>query len=131
MNDSQAMLPEYDNLLDYFVYYLFPFALKIGMTPEQFWNENPDLMGAYLEAYKQKQEEKMAYDNNFAFLQGQYIMLAIGQCLQGKPVKKIYPKEPFKLGTKKNKAVATSQKEYEEIRKIQLQQMVKRFNNNK
>ena len=106
-------------------------ALKIGMTPDQFWNDDPELMGAYLEAYQQKFEEKFEYDNAYAHLQGQYFMLAIAQCLQfTKNPKKIYPKKPFELNKKKKNKAMTKQ-EYEEIRKIQVQNMVKRFNQNK
>lgn len=106
-------------------------ALKIGMTPDQFWNDDPELMGAYLEAYQQKFIEKYEYDNAYAHLQGQYFMLAIAQCLQfTKTPKKIYPKKPFDLGLKK-KQNKMSNKDYEEIRKIQVQNMVKRFNQNK
>ena len=119
-------------MFDYFVYYLFPMALKIGMTPDQFWNDDPELMGAYLEAYQQKFEEKLEYDNSVAYLQGQYFMLAIAQCLQfSKSPKKIYPKKPLELGNKKKKNKQMSQKDYEEIRKIQVQNMVKQFNRNK
>lgn len=105
-------------------------ALKIGMTPEQFWDEDPDLMGAYLEAYRMKQQEKMEYDNALAHLQGEYFVYALMQCLQfKKPVKEIYPKKPFQLGGNSNKKI--TQKDYEEIRKVQLQNMVKNFNKNK
>lgn len=117
-------------MLDYFIYYLFPLALKIGMTPQQFWDDDPDLMGAYLEAYRQKLEEKMEYDNALAYLQGKYFLFALAQCMQfKKPIKDIYPKKPFTIGESKSKKM--TKQEYEEIRKIQLQHMVKKFNKDK
>lgn len=72
------------------------------MTPDQFWEGDPDLFWVYLEAYEQEQKARFEYDNNVAFLQGQYFMLAIAQCLQfSKTPKKIYPKKPFELNEDK------------------------------
>ena len=113
-------------MLDYFLYYLFPMALKIGMTPEQFWEDDPDLMGAYLEAYRMKEEERVVNENYFMWLQGQYQMMAMAQVFQfTKSPKKIYPKKPFNIG--KDKSEPMTQKDYEKIRKIQMQNMVERF----
>ena len=117
-------------MLDYFDFYLLPLAVKIGMTPNQFWNEDPDYFWAYLSAYEEKTKEMVDYDNCKAFNQGQYFMLAIAHCLQfGKSHKQIYPKKP--LGLEKNQKVQMTQEQYEEIRKIQLKQMEERFNSSK
>ena len=96
------------------------------MTPKQFWEDDPDDLWAYWEAYQEKQKEMAQIYNIRAFNQGQYFVCAIAQCFQfSKNPKQIYPKKPFPL---KDEKVQLSQQEYEEIRKIQLQQMVKRFN---
>lgn len=96
------------------------------MTPQQFWEDDPDLMGAYLEAYKQKEEDEFTKRNYEMWLNGQYQMMALAQVLQfTKTPKKIYPKKPFDLSNKKKEAM--TQKEYEQIRKIQVKNMVERF----
>lgn len=91
--DSQADELEYDSLLDYLSFKLFPIALKIGMTPEQFWEQDPELFWAYLEAYNQAQEEQAKYDNIMAHRQGLYFKMAYASCWG----KEKYPLEPFKL----------------------------------
>ena len=90
-------------MLDYFQFYLFPLAIKVGMTPEQFWEQDPQLFWVYLDAYKQKQKEQAEYDNANAFNQGCYFLLALKDALQfSSHPKRIYPKKP--LGTEnKNK----------------------------
>ena len=96
------------------------------MTPKQFWEDNPDDLWAYWDAYQEKQKEMAEYDNVKAFNQGQYFLCAIAQCLQfTKHPKQIYPKKPFPLTN--NKKVALTQTEISEIRKIKFMQMAKQF----
>ena len=97
------------------------------MTPERFWDGDPDDFWVYWDAYEMKKKDEARESNINAFNQGQYFMLAIAQCLQfTKHPKQIYPKQPFAL--KGDKKVQMTQKEYEEIRKIQAKAMVDRFN---
>lgn len=99
------------------------------MTPEQFWNDDPDYLWAYLEAYEQSIKQKFEYDNNVAFLQGQYFMAAMAQVLQfSKTPKRIYPKKPFNVSD--NNKINTEQKllEYEEQRKAEMRFRCKLFN---
>ena len=97
------------------------------MTPERFWEGDPDDFWVYWDAYVMKKEDDSKEANINAFNQGQYFLLALAQVLQfTKHPKKIFPKEP--LGLKKNKRVQMTQEEYEEIRKIQAKSMVERFN---
>lgn len=100
------------------------------MTPKQFWDDDPDDLWAYWEAYQENQKEMVRMDNIRAFNQGQYILCAIAQCLQSsKNPKQIFPKKPFPLSSDKKEPM--TQKEYEEIRKIQLQELEKRFNSSR
>lgn len=125
-NDSQADVTEikYDNLLDYFQFYLFPLAIKVGMTPEQFWEQDPQLFWVYLDAYQQKQKEKFEYDNAKAFNQGYYFLLALRDSLQfTQHPKHIYPKQP--LGYQSDKKV--SKENLDLIRKSKFMQMEQEF----
>lgn len=101
------------------------------MTYDQFWNDDPDIFWVYLEAYEQEQKAKFEYDNSVAFLQGQYFLLAIAQCLQfSKHPKNIYPKKPFELS--KNKvSEQVKQMQYEEIRKAQMKARCDMFRKNR
>lgn len=127
--DSQAsnVLNKYDNLLDYLSYYLCPLSIRCGMTPTQFWDEDPDLFWIYLEAYEQEQKSRFEYDNSVAFLQGQYFLLAIAQCLQfSKHPKKIYPKKPFEL-SKNEVSEQVKQMQWEQERKAQMKARCEMF----
>lgn len=100
------------------------------MTIERFWDGDPDDFWVYWDAYEMKKQDEAKEANAIAFNQGQYFLLALAQVLQfNKHPKKIYPKEP--LGLKNEKKVQLTQKEYEEIRKIQAKAMVDRFNSSK
>jgi len=52
---------------------VFPFYLSIGMTYDQFWNDDVELVKYYREAYKMKQERM----NEELWLQGLYIYKAV------------------------------------------------------
>lgn len=117
-------------MLDYFQFYLLPLAVRIGMTPERFWDGDPDDFWVYWDAYEMSKKDEARQANIYAFNQGQYFLLALAHVLQfSKHPKKIYPKEP--LGLKNDKKVQMTQEEYEEIRKIQAKSMVERFNSHK
>lgn len=93
-----------------------------------FWDDDPDYFWAYWDAYINATKRRVEENNINAFNQGQYFLLALAQCLQfTKNPKQIYPKKP--LGLSDNKKANLSKKEYEEMRKIELQERIKRFNN--
>lgn len=99
------------------------------MSWEQFWDDDPDIFWVYLEAYEQGQKEQFEYDNNVAFLQGQYFLLAIAQCLQfSKSPRKIYPKKPFKLN-KDETPNYIKQKQFAEMRKAEMKARAEMFKN--
>lgn len=52
---------------------MFPFYLSIGMTYEQFWEQDVELVKFYREAWKLKQEQQ----NYNAWLQGMYVYEAV------------------------------------------------------
>lgn len=131
--DSQAsaVLNKYDNLLDYLSYYLCPLAIRFGMTYEQFWYEEPEMFWVYLEAFEQEQKARFEYDNSVAFLQGQYFMMAIAQCLQfSKHPKKIYPKKPFNV-SKDETPEEIKQMQFMEMRKAEMKARAEMFKKNR
>lgn len=97
------------------------------MTYDQFWYDDPELLWIYLEAYEQERKSRFEYDNSVAFLQGQYFMLAIAQCLQfSKHPKKIYPKKPFEL-SKNELSEQIKQMQFEEERKADMKARCEMF----
>ena len=96
------------------------------MTPQQFWEDDPADMWAYWDAYEQRKKQEAEEDNVRAFNQGQYFLCALAQCLQfTKSPKQIYPKKPFPLG--KDNKTEISKKEKEELHKIHMMQLAKKF----
>lgn len=115
-------------MLDYLSYYLCPLAIRIGMSYSQFWEDDPDIFWVYLEAYEQEQKTKFEYDNDVAFLQGQYFMMAIAQCLQfSKHPKRIYPKKPFDLRPSEL-SEEIKQMQFTEQRKAEMKARCEMFN---
>ena len=53
---------------------LFVYALSIGMSYEQYWYEDTDLLNAYIKAEQIRQKKR----NNEMWLQGAYIYNAVG-----------------------------------------------------
>lgn len=97
------------------------------MTPEQFWEDDPDLFWAYWDAFEMKKKDDATESNIKAFNQGHYFLLAIAHCLQfNKHPKQIYPRKPFDLSS--DKKVKLNQEQYEAIRKLQMREMDKQFN---
>ena len=85
----------------------------IGMTPEQFWKEDPHLFFNYLEAYSRKKKEEYEVEMNkmniSAWVQGVYMCAALKahpMFGKGKP----YPEKPIDL----NKSQEESSPEQEE-----------------
>ena len=81
-------------------YDVFPYYLAIGMTPEQYWEGDCELVRYYRKAAQIRQDLK----NQDAWLQGMYVYQAIGnlapilRAFAKKGVKAIpYPDQPFAL----------------------------------
>lgn len=101
------------------------------MTYEQFWYEEPEMFWVYLEAFEQEQKARFEYDNSVAFLQGQYFMMAIAQCLQfSKHPKKIYPKKPFNV-SKDETPEEIKQMQFMEMRKAEMKARAEMFKKNR
>lgn len=117
-------------MLDYFYFYLLPLAIKIGMTPEQFWDDDPEYFWNYWDAYEMRKKEEAKEANIKAFNQGQYFVLALNHCLQfSKHPKQIYPKKPLSLAS--DRRVKMTQEQYEDMRSVQIRRIAERFNSQK
>ena len=95
-------------------YELFPYYLAIGMTYEQFWEQDCDLVKYYRKAAQIRQDLK----NQEAWLQGAYFYEALADvspilrafAKKGSKARP-YPKKPFDLNSRGDK---TEQKKAEE-----------------
>lgn len=67
-----------------------------GVPYELFWHLNP----AKLQPFKEAYQKKLEIDNQNAWLQGQYIRLAVGSILDGKKCK--YPETPIGFNNETN-----------------------------
>lgn len=96
-----------------------PFYLSIGMTPEQYWDEDCCLTKAYRKAYEIRRDRK----NWEAWLQGLYIyeaLCCVSPVLNAfakkgtKPIE--YSKEPYALTTdqKRDKELSAEKKAFEQ-----------------
>lgn len=77
---------------------MFPYYLAIGMSPEQFWDQDPWLTMAYRQAHELKNEQH----NQEMWVQGLYVYEAFGVVIHNALKKKgdkplEYPEEPFPL----------------------------------
>jgi hypothetical protein len=109
----------------------FPYYLAIGMTPDDYWNGDNDLVKAYREADRIKQDRM----NHEKWLQGAYIYEALcaaspllnGFSKRGKPYP--YAKEPYKAPERETTR-SNVEKEKQEMleNKAKFEIMMKRIN---
>lgn len=90
---------------------IFPYYLSIGMSYDQFWNDDPTLVKAYRKA-EELRTEKL---NQQLWLQGMYVYDAICcaspilHAFAKKGVKAVpYPKEPYPITQKQNEKKKTN-----------------------
>lgn len=91
---SDLELPTFTELFEK----LFPFYLSIGMTYDQFWEDDPKLARYYYEAYEIKRDR----ENEWLWLQGVYIAESIKATVGNmfsKGNKYKYPKQKLPLTT--------------------------------
>ena len=90
-------------------YELFPYYLAIGMTYDQYWNDNPLLVKSYRKAAELRKEQR----NEELWLQGMYIYEAlcdVSPVLNANAKKGTKP-HPY---SEKPYAITESQRKYEE-----------------
>lgn len=84
-------------------YEAFPYYLAIGMTHEQYWEQDCELVKYYRKAAK----IRLALDNQQAWLNGLYVYEAVGDLIPllqfgaKKPKSRPYPSKPFEFDAKK------------------------------
>ena len=107
-------------------------AIIVGMTPEQFWDEDPSLYFNYIDAYNKIKTNEAEADvekiNFTAWLTGLYVdyALKINHPLANKAGD--YLKEPIAMGDKKVEEVKHDNKyTEEELEKFEEQKMLRQF----
>lgn len=93
---------------------LFELALFIGMTPEQFWVQDPSLFWVYKRVKENIVREEIDRLNYSAWLYGLYVREAIVSSFNDKHR---YPSEPLSTGIKEISEEEVKKKEEKEIRK--------------
>lgn len=128
---DKSLAPHFTTYTEQF-YKVFPFYLSIGMTYDQFWNEDCCLTKYYRQAYELKKKQK----NEELWLQGMYIYEAlcdVSPVLHAfakkgtKPLK--YPVEPYPLSEKE----VNERKERDERHKVEMmkQRLIERSKSKK
>lgn len=107
----------------------------MGMTWEQFWEQDCFLVKAYRKAWEIRQE----HENQMAWLYGMYIYDALnstpiivsGFAKGNQQHRKTYPEKPYELGiTKKKKSPAEMEKERKQEALEKMKAFAERFNEN-
>ena len=111
----------------------FPHYLLMGMSPEQYWEQDCQLVKAYRQAHALKQEE----ENRFAWLQGMYVYEAICDVApvlhafakRGTTVRP-YPEKPYEF--KRPKRMTKAQENEQKMRNgiAWMEKMTAAFNQN-
>lgn len=95
--------------------------MVMGMTYDQFWNDDVELVKFYREAFQLKQQLK----EQDLWLQGAYFCEAISACFSDKKNKVTYPEKPHGyLGIKKAETAAQKSAK-EELKKKQAYEKTK------
>lgn len=77
---------------------LFKVALVCGMSPQDYWDGDPEWLDAYYENYITAQKNDMSNVDNAAWLIGRYVGFALNDALGAafsKGYKPQYPDEPM------------------------------------
>ena len=120
---------------------LFPHYLLMGMTPEQYWDGESSLKGAYRKAYRLRIENEQRFSDQNNWYMGQYMIrvlqavpLLVGG-LNVKPSTKLpeYPDRPFFEQAEAQKQEEVRKKREEDQSKLAMamfQAMLTKFNRN-
>ena len=87
---------------------MFPYYINAGMTYDQIWKGDPELVVYYRRAYEQRKE----YDALLAYLQGRYFYDAM--CLVSPLYNPLKPKKPQKFPKRPYPITASMQRKQEE-----------------
>lgn len=85
---------------EFFREYLLPLALTFGMSTQEFWHEEPDLLWTYRKVYMDKLKIQNKLDNQQAWRIGLYVYEAVAVVIhnalrkEGQPAQS-YCEEPY------------------------------------
>nr|DAF76315.1 MAG TPA: hypothetical protein [Caudoviricetes sp.] len=110
-------------------YQHLPHYLTMGMTPEQFWEQDCALARAYRESYRQRRQ----LQNEDAWIQGMYIyeaLYALHPVFNGwsKARVKEYRKEPYDFGFVAPRKKQTKEEKRLKDGKVYMEQFMVAFN---
>lgn len=100
-----------------YLHKLCAYAMSLGMTYEQYWYGNYDLINYYIESEKIRQVKR----NNEMWLQGLYVHIAIGDLV---PVLNPFSKE-HKAKKYLSKPIPITKEEQEEEERDKMQRFIK------
>lgn len=89
-------------------------AFCLGMTPHDYWEEDPELFWWYANRYKQQQDKEAQERDTLAWLTGQYVMSGVAVIFadafgkRGAPKPK-YPEMPMYVAEHNEQAKAKKQ----------------------
>ena len=72
-----------------------PIAMRYGVPERMFWDMNPRLLEPWQRMYEYEQQEDADRRDYVAWLNGRYVLEAIGAALDGKRYP--YPSEPYSI----------------------------------
>ena len=93
---------------------MFKAALIYGMTSQEFWFGNPQDYFVYQDAFAEKKQQYYNENDVNAWMNAKYNLYAFAQVMSDSFGKKgshkeIFPKEPFSMKDKKNRAAENKQ----------------------
>lgn len=96
---------------------LFPQYLAMGMSYDQYWNQDSSLVKSYRKAFTMTQKWKYQEIDNAAWLNGRYVYDALSVALSALFSKNgtdsSYPKEPYSEKAKRERAKTPEEKKEE------------------
>jgi hypothetical protein len=87
--------------------------LAIGVSYDDFWHGDPAIVRFAIEAYQEKQRDRMMHDDFVAWNAGRYVMMAVGVVLSqafSKNSSAKYPSEPL-IATELDEKLAEQKRE--------------------
>ena len=120
VNYAKSIIDYNGNWQEYIRHEFLRPALKYGVRYEEFWDLTPLSLSDILNAYFEKRQDDMRLQDMYNWQLGQYVRMAVGDCLSGKHTS-IYPKEPM-FSKKPNTSEQKLSKKQEELETLKFKE---------